>query len=178
MIFNELWIMPPLYHRVYDFLTRTIVESRQCFTLSSISRYVGWYDSIDWEQPNEELVEKILTWLHNNEFIYLERQTEAGLYRISIIWSNVTFTQPLSDEEYHSTYAKLCQETYASVTNNSNITNKDIQAIYELSASNISLKRTSNIINLLSKKMKKAPSMSLVKDYTFADICYEIACGQ
>jgi hypothetical protein len=82
--------MPPLYHRVWQWLkyqvnhddadiplsdgTRLYIKRGQHLTsIRNIARGVGWYEGAFWKEPNPKTISKILDWLENSKMVQIDR---------------------------------------------------------------------------------------------------------
>jgi hypothetical protein len=87
---SDIWLMPPLYHRVWQWLkyqvnhepneipmkdgTRFKIKKGQHLTsVRNIAQGVGWYEGMKWKEPNPKTVTVILEWLVQNEMIDIDR---------------------------------------------------------------------------------------------------------
>lgn len=86
---SDIWLMPPLYHRVWQYIkymvnhkdfnlpmrdgSQLLIKSGQHLTsLRSISEGVSWYECHKKKIPNAKTIQKILIWLEKNQMISLE----------------------------------------------------------------------------------------------------------
>lgn len=87
---SDIWLMPPLYHRVWQWLkyqvnhndveipmsdgTKLLIRKGQHLTsVRKIARGVGWYERGIREEPNPKTIDAILKWLKNNNMITISR---------------------------------------------------------------------------------------------------------
>lgn len=87
---SDIWLMPPLYHRVWQYLkymanhddreipardgTKFLVKRGQHLTsLRQIAQGVGWYEGRAWKEPNPKTISTILSWLEKNNMITINR---------------------------------------------------------------------------------------------------------
>ncbi|MDT2261621.1 hypothetical protein P7H06_21925 [Paenibacillus larvae] len=96
---SDIWLMPPLYHRVWQYLkymanhqdneipltdgTRLSIQRGQHTNVRSIATGVGWYEGRLWKEPNPKSVSVVLDWLVKNGMIHIEREKETGSIRLS-----------------------------------------------------------------------------------------------
>lgn len=83
---SDIWIMPPLYHRVWQWIkysanhasakipnrdgTFTELKAGQHATsLRHIAKGVGYYEGRKWKEPNPKTIKVILDWLENQKMI-------------------------------------------------------------------------------------------------------------
>lgn len=87
---SDVWEMPPLYHRIWQWLkytvnhsdneipmrdgTRLLIKRGQHLTsIRDIAREVGWYEGRKKKEPNPKTVMSVLNWLEKSNMIKLER---------------------------------------------------------------------------------------------------------
>lgn len=87
---SDIWMMPPLYHRVWQYLKYKVnhspnkipMEDGNFFSISpgqhltsvrSIAQGVGYYEGLVWKEPNPKTVSTILTWLEKQQMIKIDR---------------------------------------------------------------------------------------------------------
>lgn len=85
---SDIWLMPPLYHRVWQWLkysvnrvdaeipmrdgtTFKILQGQKMTSLRGIAKEVGWYEGLKWKEPNPKTITTILSWLVKNSMIHL-----------------------------------------------------------------------------------------------------------
>ncbi|GAC43468.1 hypothetical protein [Paenibacillus popilliae] len=86
---SDIWSMPPLYHRIWQYLkymvnhheneipmrdgTRVEVSPGQHMTsLRNIAKGVGWYERGIWKEPNVKTVSSVLGWLEKEGMITVD----------------------------------------------------------------------------------------------------------
>ena len=87
---SDIWLMPPLYHRVWQWLkykanhedreipmkdgSRLLIRRGQHLTsLRQIAQGVGWYEGMKWKEPNPKTISSILSWMEKQQMIRVER---------------------------------------------------------------------------------------------------------
>jgi hypothetical protein len=87
---SDIWLMPPLYHRVWQWLkyqvnhndaeipmsdgTKLRIRKGQHLTsVRKIARGIGWYERGIWEEPNPKTIDSVLKWLKNNNMITISK---------------------------------------------------------------------------------------------------------
>lgn len=87
---SDIWEMPPLYHRVWQWLkykanhedasipmsdgTKFVVRKGQHLTsVRNIAQGVGWYEGMVRKEPNPKTISTILDWLVKNNMIEIDR---------------------------------------------------------------------------------------------------------
>lgn len=87
---SDIWMMPPLYHRVWQYLkykvnhtpNRIPMENGEFFDIKagqhltsvrSIAQGVGYYEGLKWKEPNPKTVSTILSWLEKHQMIAIDR---------------------------------------------------------------------------------------------------------
>ncbi len=99
---SDIWLMPPLYHRVWQYLkymanhqdneipltdgTRLSIQRGQHMTsVRSIATGIGWYEGRLWKEPNPKSVSVVLDWLVKNRMIHIERGKRNRQYTLITI---------------------------------------------------------------------------------------------
>lgn len=87
---SDIWMMPPLYHRVWQYLkymanhkpTKIPLENGDFFTIEAgqhltsirgIAKGVAWYEGRVYKEPNPRTISKILDWLEKVKMITIDR---------------------------------------------------------------------------------------------------------
>lgn len=87
---SAIWMMPPLYHRIWQYLKYTVnhqeniipmrdgtfltIKPGQHLTsVRDIAKNVGWYEGVKWKEPNPKTVTTILEWLEKQSMIKIDR---------------------------------------------------------------------------------------------------------
>jgi DnaD/phage-associated family protein len=87
---SDVWMMPPLYHRTWQYLKyivnhkdntipmrdgtfMTIKAGQHLTSLRDIAKNIGWYEGVKWKEPNPKTVTTILEWLENQSMIKIDR---------------------------------------------------------------------------------------------------------
>lgn len=87
---SDIWLMPPLYHRVWQYLKYQVnhesseipmkdgskfrIEKGQHLTsVRAIAKGVGWYENMVFKEPNPKTITVILDWLVQNGMIEISR---------------------------------------------------------------------------------------------------------
>ncbi|ETK29797.1 hypothetical protein [Paenibacillus larvae] len=143
---SDIWLMPPLYHRVWQWLkyqanhqdndipmndgSRLKIKRGQCLTsIRNIANGVGYYERAVWKEPNPKTISTVLDWLEKNEMITIERGNRQYTLITVINWeiyqetedrSNSKVTPPTKkkNKKYpeDSTYFKMAQYFYNRVS--------------------------------------------------------------
>lgn len=83
---SDIWMMPPMYHRVWQFLKykvnhtekkipmrdgsfKTIKAGQHLTSMRKIATQVGYYEQGSWKEPNPKTVKSVLTWLEKQSMI-------------------------------------------------------------------------------------------------------------
>jgi hypothetical protein len=105
---SDIWQMPPLYHRVWQWLkyqvnhndaeipmrdgTKLVIRKGQHLTsVRKIARGVGYYEKGLWEEPNPKTVANILTWMAKNHMITISRGKDMRQYTLITILNWETY---------------------------------------------------------------------------------------
>jgi len=87
---SDIWLMPPLYHRVWQYLKYmvnhkankipmkdgsflNINPGQHLTSVRNIAEEVGWYERGVFKKPNPKTISSILDWLEKQEMIQIER---------------------------------------------------------------------------------------------------------
>lgn len=87
---SDIWAMPPLYHRVWQYLkyqvnhkqntipmedgsSLTIEKGQHLTSVRSIAKGVGYYERKVWKEPNPKTINAILKFLENSHMIHINR---------------------------------------------------------------------------------------------------------
>lgn len=87
---SDIWMMPPLYHRVWQYLKYKVNHSpnkipmedgtffdinpgQHLTSVRNIARGVGYYEGLQWKEPNPRTISKILEWLEKQLMITINR---------------------------------------------------------------------------------------------------------
>jgi hypothetical protein len=96
---SDIWLMPPMYHRVWQWLkysanhsqgkipnsdgTFTVINPGQCATsYRLIAQGVGYYEGRTWREPNVKTVKVILCWLVKQGMIHINSNTKGSIITI------------------------------------------------------------------------------------------------
>lgn len=86
---SDIWLMPPIYHRIWQWIkyranhtereiplsdgSHMLIKKGQFLTsLRKIAQGVGWYERRSFKEPNVKTVKAVLTWLEKNEMIKVD----------------------------------------------------------------------------------------------------------
>lgn len=111
---SDIWLMPPLYHRVWQYLkykanhkdmeipmsdgSKFLIRRGQHLTsVRSIAQGVGWYEGLTWKEPNPKTISTILKWLEKQNMITIEHGRGNKQYTLITI-VNYDFFQDTEDE--------------------------------------------------------------------------------
>lgn len=111
---SDIWLMPPLYHRVWQWLKYkvnhtqakiplengsflTIQPGQHLTSIRSIAQGVGYYEGAIWKEPNPRTISKILDWLLKQGMISINRGRGNREYTL-ITLSNWGLYQSNDDE--------------------------------------------------------------------------------
>jgi len=87
---SDIWMMPPLYHRVWQYLKYmanhkptkvpmedgsyfTIEEGQHLTSIRGIAKGVSWHEGRVYKEPNPRTISKILNWLEKVKMIEINR---------------------------------------------------------------------------------------------------------
>ncbi|WP_051302434.1 hypothetical protein [Salibacterium aidingense] len=83
---SDIWMMPPLYHRVWQYLKYkvnhkteripmkdgsflTIQPGQHLTSKRKLAQSIGWYERMAWKEPNPKTISDILKWLEKQNMI-------------------------------------------------------------------------------------------------------------
>jgi len=89
---SNIWLMPPMYHRVWQWLKykvnhspakipnrdgtfTTIKPGQHATSYRIIARGVGYYEGLKWKEPNAKTIKSILDWMVTQEMITVQGNT-------------------------------------------------------------------------------------------------------
>lgn len=87
---SAIWMMPPLYHRTWQYLKYTVnhqdhtipmrdgsfltIKAGQHLTsVRDIAKSIGWYEGVKYKEPNPKTVSTILEWMEKQSMIKIDR---------------------------------------------------------------------------------------------------------
>lgn len=87
---SDVWLMPPLYHRIWQWLkynvnhddatipmrdgsTLQIKRGQRLTSIRDLAKSVGWYEGVKWKEPNPKTVSVILEWMESKSMITIDR---------------------------------------------------------------------------------------------------------
>ncbi|MFD2658574.1 conserved phage C-terminal domain-containing protein [Gracilibacillus thailandensis] len=87
---SDIWLMPPLYHRVWQYLKYNVnhsekkipMDTGEFFTVKpgqrltsvrQIAQGVGYYEGLKWKEPNPKTISTILKWMEKQQMITIDR---------------------------------------------------------------------------------------------------------
>ena len=87
---SDIWIMPPLYHRTWQYLKYqvnyqerkipmkdstflTIKAGQHLTSVRTIAKNIGWYEGAIYKEPNPKTISTILEWLEKQSMIKIDR---------------------------------------------------------------------------------------------------------
>ncbi|MBN2910794.1 hypothetical protein JQC72_14940 [Polycladomyces sp. WAk] len=100
---SDIWLMPPLYHRVWQWLKYkanhqdksipmkdgskiTIRRGQHMTSIRQIAQGVGWYENGKWKEPNPKTIKSILDWMKQQGMINITgRKGNNGYTLITLI---------------------------------------------------------------------------------------------
>lgn len=111
---SDIWLMPPLYHRVWQYLKYmanhkenkipmkdgTFLEikpGQHLTSIRTIAEDVGWYERGIFKKPNPKTISSILDWLEKQKMIRIERGKSNRQYTL-ITLINWDLYQVIEDE--------------------------------------------------------------------------------
>jgi DnaD/phage-associated family protein len=88
-LISDIWKMPPLYHRVWQYLKYKVnhtfnkipMTNGESFNISpgqhltayrTIAQGVGYYEKLKWKEPNTKTISTILSWLEKQQMITID----------------------------------------------------------------------------------------------------------
>lgn len=87
---SDIWLMPPMYHRVWQYLKYMVNhepakvpmkdgsffpvgKGQHLTSVRSIAQAVGYYEGLKWKEPNPKTISTILAWLEKQQMISIDR---------------------------------------------------------------------------------------------------------
>lgn len=115
---SDIWQMPPLYHRVWQWLkyqvnhndveipmadgTKLMIRKGQHLTsVRKIARGVGYYQKGVWEEPNPKSINHILSWMVKSNMITISRGKDNRQYTLITVlnWDTYQMLEEQKPEE-------------------------------------------------------------------------------
>lgn len=132
---SDIWMMPPLYHRVWQYLKYKVnhapnkipmengeffqVEAGQHLTsVRSIAQGVGYYEGLKWKEPNPKTVSTILSWLEKQQMITINRGRGNRQYTLITLSNWDLYQQKNSEGNSKVTDDGLTREQSADINKN------------------------------------------------------------
>ncbi|MBO0962370.1 hypothetical protein J1P26_21945 [Neobacillus sp. MM2021_6] len=125
---SAIWMMPPLYHRIWQYLKYTVnhqdntipmrdgtfltIKAGQHLTsVREVAKKVGWYEGVKYKEPNPKTVTTILEWMEKQSMIRIDRGKgnrqytlitllNWDLYQVKSVEGNTTETPRGNQNEY------------------------------------------------------------------------------
>jgi predicted RNA-binding protein with RPS1 domain len=149
---SDIWLMPPLYHRVWQWLkyranhndalipmsdgTKLGIKKGQHLTsVRKIARGVGYYTNGLWEEPNPKTIQNILKWLVKNNMITIQNGNKDRQYTLITIlnWESYqadeTGTKPAAPKKTEGKKDKVKYPEGNSYLNMANYFYKRVSAV-------------------------------------------------
>lgn len=123
---SDIWLMPPLYHRVWQWLkykanhqektiplndgSKVTIHRGQLMTsIRQIAQGVGWYERRTWKEPNPKTIRSILKWLELQGMITITASRGNNGYTLITLvnWD----VYQLEDDKGNSEYPSEKQST-------------------------------------------------------------------
>ncbi len=136
---SDIWLMPPLYHRVWQYLkysvnhepnqlpmrdgsTCMILPGQHLTSLRNIAKGIGWYEGLKWKEPNPKTIKVILDWMIKQGMIQVNSGQGNRQYTL-ITLVNWEFYQ----SKEHKGNAKVTQKKQFVDINNNDKNEKNIK---------------------------------------------------
>ena len=182
---SDIWLMPPLYHRIWQYLKYqanhkdnripmqdgsflNIKAGQHLTSVRNIAKGVGWYEGLQWKEPNPRTVTKIIEWLEKQQMIKIDRGRGNRQYTLVTV-SNWALYQNGSEGGNSKTTASTSGSKQPVHINNNekNEENEKNNHIHDLFDHYLS----KNIIKhkKITDSMKSEINARL-KDYSFEDL--------
>ncbi len=99
---SDIWVMPPLYYKVWQFLKYSVCFEQKKIpmrdgssiflmpgqfltSIRTIATAVGWYDRGIWKEPNPKTIQDVLEWLESQSMITIEHGRFSKQYSLITI---------------------------------------------------------------------------------------------
>lgn len=126
---SPIWLMPPIYHRIWQYLKYTVnhapakipqaggdfIEIEAGETLTSYRRIgenIAWYEQTRLVQPSPSTIKKVIDWLEKNEMIEVQGR-ESGKKRKFTIIKIINFNEYQNPKSANSTKTGETHDTTA-----------------------------------------------------------------
>lgn len=140
---SDVWLMPPLYHRVWQYLKYkvnhkenkipmkdgsflTVVPGQHLTSIRTIAENVGWYERGVLKTPNPKTISGILDWLEKQKMIEIGRGEGNRQYTLITLlnWESYQVTDDESNSK--ETVSKQCADINKNEKNEKNEKKKEI----------------------------------------------------
>lgn len=96
---SNIWLMPPLYHRVWQWIKYNVNHEPECVpfpdgtkvlvnpgeritSYRQLAKGVGYYERGVWREPNVKTIKSILDWLENEHMIDVKSNSKYTLIKV------------------------------------------------------------------------------------------------
>jgi hypothetical protein len=96
---SNIWLMPPMYHRVWQWIKynvnhskaeipnrdgsmTTIYPGQRATSYRQIAKGVGYYEGKSWKEPNVKTIKSILDWMTKQNMITVKGNTEGTIITV------------------------------------------------------------------------------------------------
>ncbi|MED1607781.1 DnaD domain protein [Cytobacillus kochii] len=140
---SDVWLMSPLYHRVWQYLKYkvnhkenkipmkdgsflTVVPGQHLTSIRTIAENVGWYERGVLKTPNPKTISGILDWLEKQKMIEIGRGEGNRQYTLITLlnWESYQVTDDESNSK--ETVSKQCADINKNEKNEKNEKKKEI----------------------------------------------------
>lgn len=132
---SDIWLMPPMYHRVWQWIKyivnhseqkipnrigggyTTIKPGQRATSYRQIAKGVGYYEGLKWKEPNPKTIKVILNWLNDHEMIRIEGNAQGTVVTV-VNWE-------LYQKELTKGNAKVTPKKHSMGTNKEGLNNEE-----------------------------------------------------
>ncbi|MEF3330596.1 DnaD domain protein [Oceanobacillus oncorhynchi] len=148
---SDIWMMPPLYHRVWQFLKYkvnhkenkvpmrdgsyiTLQPGQHLTSMRKIANQVGYYEQGAWKEPNPKTIKSILTWLQKQNMISVSNGDGNNKYTLITLLNWEVYQE--KNEDGNSKYTVNTQSMDIN-KNDKNVKKEEEESPFKLFEENI-----------------------------------------
>jgi hypothetical protein len=139
---SDIWQMPPLYHRLWQWLkykvnhddaeipmtdgSKLLIKRGQHLTsIRKIANGIGWYERGLWKEPNPKTVTEMLNWMKNAQMLVVENGNSKYTLVTLINWDVFQINENESNAK-----VTVSKQSLGTNKNDKNEKKKDIKQTY------------------------------------------------
>jgi thiamine phosphate synthase YjbQ (UPF0047 family) len=145
---SDIWLMPPLYHRVWQYLkykvnheeayipmrdgTKFYIQKGQHMTsVRNIAKDIGWYEGVKWKEPNPKTINSILEWLVKQRMIHIDKGKGNRQYTLVTLIKWGEYQNKLNEGNSKVTVDGQASKQSVDINKNDKNDKEDIYTVFE-----------------------------------------------